>query len=378
MVIVGGNEEEHPEGAYYFQVDGKWERISESAAGAQEERNKGLARQWYQQQTGEKLPEPESKGTLLRDALDAYLSELELKVASRNRKHRTLALMKQTLNEFAQQCEVRYLQEITATHMSRYTAWTIQHSPTKSARTGRNKFLRVLQFLKYNDAVPTVGIGRAKRPLGMRDAPRVVEQEVSINTPEELKQFFAACGHRQLVTFQTFNRSGMREMELATLRRQDCHLNGTKPYLSVVGRPEYDFLPKWYQNREVSIDLELAAMLRDWLKTHNRKLVFGTVRDYVDGYLLRTCNRIAKRAGLDPKEFWLHKFRANYATWCLRRGMDMETLRKQLGHRNMESLHRYVTALEAENLATKVAGVFAVKPEDLATAMSAATPSRVM
>jgi hypothetical protein len=44
----------------------------------------------------------------------------------------------------------------------------------------------------------------------------------------------------------------------------------------------------------------------------------------------------------------------------------------------MESLHRYVTALEAENLATKVAGVFAVKPEDLATAMSAATPSRVM
>jgi hypothetical protein len=214
MVIVGGNEEEHPEGAYYFQVDGKWERISESAAGAQEERNKGLARQWYQQQTGEKLPEPESKGTLLRDALDAYLSELELKVASRNRKHRTLALMKQTLNEFAQQCEVRYLQEITATHMSRYTAWTIQHSPTKSARTGRNKFLRVLQFLKYNDAVPTVGIGRAKRPLGMRDAPRVVEQEVSINTPEELKQFFAACGHRQLVTFQTFNRSVVKTATL--------------------------------------------------------------------------------------------------------------------------------------------------------------------
>jgi integrase len=223
-----------------------------------------------------------------------------------------------------------------------------------------------------------VGMGKSSRPVGRQDAPRVVEQEVSVNTPEELKRFFAACDHRQLATFQTFNRSGMREMELATLRRQDCHLDGTKPYLSVVGRPEYDFIPKWYQLREVSIDLELAAMLRDWLKTHNRKLVFGTARDYLDGHLLRTCNRIAKRAGLDPKEFWLHKFRTNYATWCLRRGMDLETLRKQLGHRDMESLQRYVAALGAENRAVKVAEVFAVKPEDLATPESAATPSRVM
>jgi len=38
-------------------------------------------------QTGERLREPESKGTLLRDAVQAYLTELELKVPSRNREH---------------------------------------------------------------------------------------------------------------------------------------------------------------------------------------------------------------------------------------------------------------------------------------------------
>jgi integrase len=212
----------------------------------------------------------------------------------------------------------------------------------------------------------------------MRDAPRFVEKEVITNKPEELKRFFHTCDRRHLVTFQTFNRTGMREMELATLRRQDCHLDGPSPYLDVVAKPEYDFIPKWYQIRSVSIDPELASMLKDWLSNHNRKLVFGTVGDRVDGHILRTAQRIAKRAGIPEKRIKLHRFRANYATWCLRRGMDLETLRAQLGHRDTESLRRYIEALKAEDRAAKVAEVFAVKPEDITTATNPATPSHVM
>jgi integrase len=170
----------------------------------------------------------------------------------------------------------------------------------------------------------------------------------------------------------------MREMELATLRRQDCHLDGTGPYLDVVARPEYDFIPKWYQMRSISIDPDLAAMLPDWLRTHSRRLVFGTGGDRVDGHILRTAQRIASRAGIPEKCIKLHRFRANYATWCLRRGMDLETLRAQLGHRDTESLRRYIEALKAEERAVKVAQVFEVKPEDLATQVGAAAPSHVM
>lgn len=378
VVMVKGQEETHPEGCYFFQIDGRWERVSESAAEAQQEQRKRLARQRYQQETGETLPEPEAKGVHLRRAIDDYLTELELKVASRNRQQRTYAMMKQTLNEFAKQSNLRYLHEVTAAHLDRYVAWVIGHSPTESARTGWNKFLRILQFLKHNDATPMVGMGKSRRPVGMRDAPRFVEKEVITNKPEELRRFFNICDYRQLVTFQAFNRSGMREMELATLRRQDCHLDGPSPYLDVVAKPEYDFIPKWYQIRKVSIDPDLAAMLRDWLKTHKRKLVFGTVGDRIDGHMLRTAQRIASRAGIPEKCIKLHRFRANYATWCIRRGMDLETLRAQLGHKDTESLRRYVEALKGEERAAKVAEVFAVKPEDLPAPVSAATASRVM
>lgn len=363
VVMVGDCEETHTEGAYYFQLDGKWERVGESAAEAQAERAKRLARQEYEQKTGEKLPGPEAKGPTLRDAIGQYLAELQLKVASKNRQPRTYAAASQALNEFAEQSGVRHLHEVIAAHIDRYTAWVIQNSPTKSARTAQNKFLWILQFLKHYDSVPTVGIGGSSRPLGMRDAPRYVEDGVVVNTQEELMEFFHACDHRQLVTFQTFNRTGMREMELVTLRRQDCHLDGPNPCLDITERPEHGFIPKWYQIRTISIDPLLAAMLRGWLASHNRKLVFGTDNDRPDGHLLRICNRIAKCAGLDPKRFWLHKFRANYATWCIRRGMDLETLRAQLGHRDTESLRRYVEALKGEQRAAKVAEVWEVMRE---------------
>ena len=160
VVLVKGREETHAEGYYVLQVDSQWERISESAAEVQEEQKKLLARQRYRQDTGEALPEPEAKDVLLRPAIDDYLAGLELKVAAKNRQHRTFAMMKQTLNEFAGHSRVRYLHDITAAHLDRYAAWAIEHSPTKSARTAWNKFLRILQFLKHNDAVPMVGEGK--------------------------------------------------------------------------------------------------------------------------------------------------------------------------------------------------------------------------
>jgi len=32
---------------------------------------------------------------------------------------------------------------------------------------------------------------------------------------------------------------------------------------------------------------------------------------------------VAKRAKLNPEHFWLHKFRATFATWHLQAGVDL-------------------------------------------------------
>ena len=308
------------------------------------------------------------KGELLSDAIDAYLAELELKVAGKSRRPKTLAASRQALNEFARQGSIKFLNGVTATAIAKHMAWVIQNSPTRSARTAANKFVLILQFLKHTGSVPMVGIGKSARPLGMKDAPRYVEKGVEIYTDKELAKFLFACGERENAIFQTFARAGLREQELATLRRVDCVFGGASPCLKVTERPEYGYTPKWYAIREVSIDPGLAAILKAWLATHDHALVFPTPKpsgtlerpgSRVDGHILRSCKAVAKRAGMDPKRFWLHKFRATYATHCLREGMDLETLRKQLGHRDVESLRRYLEALKGEECAKKVAEIFA-------------------
>jgi integrase len=303
--------------------------------------------------------------SLLKDAIDAYLDELKLKVANGSRRPKTLAASRLALNEFADQSGVKLLHGVTANVIATHMAWVIENSPTKSARTAANKFLLILHFLKHTESVPMVGTGKSARPLGMKDAPHYTESEVETYTDDELRRFFAACGPREEAVFQTFLRAGLREQELSTLWRIDCRLDQPAPCLKVVERPEYQFVPKAYQVRDVTIDPRLAATLRMWLASHSHPLVFPNSRtngepgsgSRVDGHLLRLCKTVAKRADMQPDRFWLHKSRANFATACLRAHMDLESLRRQMGHRDVESLRRYIRAIAKEECAEKMAEV---------------------
>ncbi|MEJ2008406.1 MAG: hypothetical protein P8Z30_09690 [Acidobacteriota bacterium] len=149
VVLVDGKEEQHSEGAYYLNVNDQWEKVGVTAVQAQEAQTKRLARQGYERDTGERLPEPECRKELLSGSIARYLEELELKVAGRSRRTKTLAAAKVALREFAEQSQVRHLKEVSASHIARHMAWVIQESPTHSARTAANRFLRILQFLKH-------------------------------------------------------------------------------------------------------------------------------------------------------------------------------------------------------------------------------------
>jgi integrase len=49
------------------------------------------------------------------------------------------------------------------------------------------------------------------------------------------------------------------------------------------------------------------------------------------------CKAVAKRAELSEDEFWLHKFRATFATRALRSGVDLRTVQMWIGHTDLES-----------------------------------------
>ena len=371
-VLVDGKEEVHEEGRYFFNINGQWVPAGDTSTEAYRSQTRRLAKQRYKRDTGEEFPEPDrsprpqepqAKREPFEDAIRGYLAELEVQVAARSRRPRTLAASRQALTEFAEQSGVKYVNDITAQTITRHIAWVVQNSPTHSAKTANNKFVQILAFLKHFGAVPTVGSGKSSRLLGMKDAPRCVEKEVKIYTEEQLTKFFFACDARETAIFQTFRRAGLREQELATLRTQIACLTGRLRASGLWSGPSMTMFRSGTPPRDVNIDPQLASILKAWLKTHDHALVFPNPRGKVDGHILRLCQQIARRAGLNPDDFWLHRFRSSYATHLLRYGpaigLTLEDIRKQLGHRDVESLRRYIKALEGEERGKKVAQVFA-------------------
>ena len=68
---------------------------------------------------------------------------------------------------------------------------------------------------------------------------------------------------------------------------------------------------------------------------------------------------IAKRAGLNPGDFILHRFRATFCTWHLRSGTDLRTVQNWMGHKDIESTMRYLKPNEGAGVRDKVNTTFA-------------------
>ena len=109
-------------------------------------------------------------------------------------------------------------------------------------------------------------------------------------------------------------------------------------------KPEFSFNPKAYKAREIPIPDSLAATLKVWKGERERRcgLLFPTKGCRPKNDFLDVCKAVAARAKLDPARFWLHKFRATFATNALRKGVDLRTVQKWLGHSDMESTMRYL------------------------------------
>jgi integrase len=75
--------------------------------------------------------------------------------------------------------------------------------------------------------------------------------------------------------------------------------------------------------------------------------------------MLRILKRVAQRAGLNLEDFYLHKFRATFATTVLRSNrVDLTTLQKWMGHTDLASTMRYLSAARGEGVRAKVDAVW--------------------
>ena len=170
---------------------------------------------------------------------------------------------------------------------------------------------------------------------------------------------FAACTDTERMWFEFFLMTGMREQEVMYSYWAD--FDPAHSTIRVSHKADRNWTPKAYKEREIPIPAELVKSLRAWKAKSDRtcNLVFSTAGCKPKLDFLDCLKAVAKRANLNVENFWLHKFRATFATRYLQLGIDLRTVQSWLGHSDMESTVRYLKPSRSPQLHDKVNAAFA-------------------
>jgi integrase/recombinase XerD len=348
IVIVNGREERHLEGAYYLEWREGAKRVRLSVgknpadAGARRLRkeaelnavNNGVS----------VVPDGQNGHRSVAAAVAEFLDETKL-----TKKPKTLAAYTTALNYFLESCHKLNLDEIDRRDLLKFHAF-LRDDKEQAPRSCWNKFATVMSFLK----------GQGIRGLvGKNDWPRYTEEEPEIYEQEELDKLFANCDAEERLWYEFFLMTGMREQEVMYTYWSDINLAACT--VRVSHKPDRGWTPKAYKEREIPIPSKLVKSLKAWKAVcdKNCNLVFPTAGcnpklDFLDGL-----KAVAERAKVDKDNFWLHKFRATFATWSLWAGVDLRTVQQWLGHSDMESTMRYLKPSRSQHVRDKVNEIFA-------------------
>jgi integrase/recombinase XerD len=361
-VSVDGRPELHKEGSYYIEwyVDGKRRRESvgknPNEAFAAAERKAQILRN---QVLGiEVVAEDEQGRTTLTEASDDYLDEIR-----QQKRPKTHAQYSTALKYFRESCGDKQLRYIERRDLINFMGFLADKGLTR--RTMWNKVQGVVTMLKANGII---GLIR------MRDWPRYTESEPEVFTVEEIEKFLAKCNSWKRVLFEFFWMTGLREAEVKYLTWPD--IDFANHVVRVTAKPKLGFTPKTWEEREVPIPDRLYDSLRKHraVAQPNCSLVFATSNGRAVHNFLRQCKSIAWRAGLNCglcdtgeghcakgpycRNWFLHKFRATFATMHLRGGVDLRTVQHWMGHKDLASTMRYLKPARGKEVLQKVNATF--------------------
>lgn len=276
-------------------------------------------------------------------AVADFLEETKL-----TKKPKTHAAYSTALKYFTESRAKVYLEDIERRDLLNFSAF-LRDEKELHPRTCWNKFSNVMSFLKAQNIR-----GLAKK----NDWPSYVEEEPEVYEQEELDALFAACNEQERLSFEFFLMTGMREQEVMHAYWSD--VNFAHATVRVSHKSDRGWTPKAYKEREIPIPEKLLKSLKAWKAKGDRAcpLVFPTggcnpKLDFLD--CLKTS---AERAKLNKENFWLHKFRATFATRCLWAGVDLRTVQLWLGHSDMESTVRYLKPSRSQQTREKVNEIF--------------------
>ena len=347
-VLVNEREERHPEGAYYIEwregANRKRQSVGKDAADATARRLRKEA-ELNAVNNGVAVVSDISKNghTPLLDAIAEFLEETKL-----TKKPRSFSAYNTALKYLQESCHKLYVHDIERRDLLKFIAF-LHDTKQQSPRSVYNKFEIVMTFLKAQGV---------RGLVGKNDWPRFTEEEPEIYEKEDLDKFFASCDEEERIWFEFFLMTGMREQEAMHMYWSDVNIN--RAAVKVTHKPDHGWTPKAYKEREIPIPDKLVRQLKTWKAKSDKNcmLVFPTAGCKPKLDFLDCCKAIAKRAELDSKHFWLHKFRATFATWHLWAGVDLRTVQSWMGHTDIESTMRYLKPNRGQAVRDKVNHTF--------------------
>jgi integrase/recombinase XerD len=350
VVFTDGKEEKHEEGAYYIEWREGAKRVRLSVGNDPVDAWSRRAKKEAELNAiAHGLPIAGSNGSTDRQLLSVAVSEF-LEETKLTKKPKTLAAYKTALDYFTQSCHKLSLADVERRDMLKFVAF-LRDEKGSSPRTVYNKFEVIMSFLKSR------GI---RNLVGKTDWPRFTEEKPEIYEPAQLDVLSAVSDAQERLWWDFFLMTGMREQEAMHVYWRDIDLTGA--IVKVTHKPDLGWTPKAYKERDIPIPTRLVTSLRAALKTRTDKacnLVFPTsgCRPKLD--FLDCLKAVAERAKLDPSDFWLHKFRATFATWHLRASVDLRTVQEWMGHSDIESTMRYLSPSMTPETKAKVNKTFA-------------------
>lgn len=280
--------------------------------------------------------------------IDHHLDEFVVDRKSRNLTPSTIVWYEKTLpkfRDFMVSNGIEDTKDIEPTHLRRFILHlSHNHNPGGVV----NVYGSARAFLKwYGDEFAPHDWQNPLRKVKNPKRPEKIQKPMEL---ESFTKMLGVCppgtfnGDRDRTMLLFLLDTGVRKQELTDLTIEDVDLrSGEVVIRSGKGRiPRHVFIGN-NTRRAIRVYLShLKSYQKDdplWIKKNGKGLVYSSIRQVV--------RRLAGKAGVP--EPGLHDFRRAFAVNSLRNGMDVLTLQRLLGHKDLRVIHKYV-ALVTDDL----------------------------
>lgn len=298
-------------------------------------------------------PEPDPKD---QRSLSVWIQVFKASLKTLGKRKSTIAAYTRTLDDFSSQFPHKTVDEITRedllAHIDHLRDTVKRRSHGDPQRTFRNRLSYVCIFFN------SLGL---KCPLPLREMKKGMKSKPTKYSIDAINLMLkhAKLNEKDLILF--FLHTGFRDEEVAYAKWTD--IDFVKGSINVYAKPEYDWKPKDSEFRQQDIVLQekfLKRMQARRERWHDfSPLIFPTNRGTPCMHLIKTVQRVCKRAGIVDKRITLHAFRRTFGT-LVAKEYGLEQARIWLGHADLQTTQAYIAADEfsTEQSREKVKNMF--------------------